>query len=98
MVAVVLASAGLFIIIPGHTSAQTVFLTTGTTWTVPADWNNLSNYIETVGGGSGGGGGGQLARLPAILLLALAVAAVVAAPIQSVQMCTLPVMPRLPCL
>ena len=31
-----------------------VFLTTGTTWTVPADWNNSKNTIECIGGGGGG--------------------------------------------
>lgn len=42
---------------------KVVYLTTGSTWTVPADWNSSSNLIETVGGGgdgsdrTGGGGG-----------------------------------------
>lgn len=38
-------------------AATVVFLTTGTSWTVPADWNNASNSIEVIGGGGGGGGG-----------------------------------------
>jgi len=44
--------------------ASTSFLTTGTTWTVPSDWNSSSNSIEVIGGGGGGaasfaeGGGG----------------------------------------
>jgi hypothetical protein len=53
--------------------STTVFLTTGTTWTVPADWNNAANTIECVGGGGGatdansshvgtGGEGGHYAR------------------------------------
>ena len=40
-------------------SGQTViFLTSGTTWTVPSDWNSSNNTIETIGGGGGGGWGG----------------------------------------
>ncbi|MBI3572279.1 hypothetical protein HY091_01970, partial [Candidatus Kaiserbacteria bacterium] len=45
-------------------STQT-FLTSGTTWTVPSDWNSSNNTIECIGaggngasGGSRGGGGG----------------------------------------
>ena len=29
----------------------------GTTWTVPSDWNVVNNTIELIGGGGGGGGG-----------------------------------------
>jgi hypothetical protein len=36
--------------------AQT-FLTSGTSWTVPSDWNNSNNSIEVIGGGGGGAGG-----------------------------------------
>jgi hypothetical protein len=36
-----------------------IFLTSGTTWTVPADWVNTNNSIETIGGGGGAGGGFQ---------------------------------------
>jgi uncharacterized repeat protein (TIGR01451 family) len=32
-----------------------VCITGGTTWTVPADWNNSVNTIEAIGGGSDGG-------------------------------------------
>lgn len=49
-------------------SAQTVvlFLTTGTSWTVPGNFNAANNTIEAIGGGGGGanalagtrGGGG----------------------------------------
>jgi hypothetical protein len=44
-----------------------VFLTSGTSWTVPSNWNSSNNTVEVVGGGgggaksagvSGGGGGG----------------------------------------
>src|SRR3989344_2346430 len=38
-----------------------VFLTTGTSWTVPSDWNSSSNSIEVIGSGTGGGSGGALA-------------------------------------
>lgn len=33
-----------------------VFLTSGTSYTVPDDWNNSSNRIECIGGGGSGGG------------------------------------------
>jgi hypothetical protein len=42
----------------GHTTTTVTYLTASTTWTVPANWNNSSNTIETIGGGGGGGGGG----------------------------------------
>ena len=40
------------------------FLTSGSSWTVPDDWNNSNNYVMVIGGGGGGatyatnGGGG----------------------------------------
>ncbi|HVV39417.1 MAG TPA: DUF2341 domain-containing protein, partial [Candidatus Paceibacterota bacterium] len=47
-------------------ATTTVFLTTGTTWTVPSNWPNASNTIEVIGGGGGGsrggGGGGAYAK------------------------------------
>ncbi len=52
---------------PTRASAATVvYLTSGTSWTVPADWNDEANTIEVIGGGgagrqtfnTGGGGGG----------------------------------------
>ena len=44
---------------PGAASAgpQLICLTTGTTWTVPSDWNNANNSIEAIGGGGGGADG-----------------------------------------
>ena len=36
---------------------QRIYLTSGSSWTVPFDWNNASNAIEAIGGGGGGGGG-----------------------------------------
>lgn len=32
-----------------------IFLTSGSSWTVPSDWNNSANTIECIGGGGGGG-------------------------------------------
>lgn len=34
-----------------------IYLTLGTSWTVPADWSNGNNSIECIGGGGAGGGG-----------------------------------------
>jgi hypothetical protein len=36
------------------------YLTSGTTWTVPSDWNTASNTIEVIGGGGGGQTGGTV--------------------------------------
>lgn len=33
-----------------------VYLTSGTSWTVPYDWDSSSNTIEVIGGGANGGG------------------------------------------
>jgi hypothetical protein len=54
-----------------HAATVTVVLTSGSTWTVPQNWNSASNTIEVIGGGgsgaegqvgtgqgAGGGGGG----------------------------------------
>lgn len=48
------------LVIPQKAHAATVveIITSGTTWTVPADWNNSDNTIEVIGGGGGGGNGG----------------------------------------
>jgi len=51
-----------------------VYLLSGTSWTVPADWNNASNTVEAIGGGGGGeglgvgnngggGGGGEYRKI-----------------------------------
>jgi hypothetical protein len=32
-----------------------IFIISGTSWTVPSDWNSSNNTIETIGGGGGGG-------------------------------------------
>jgi Beta-propeller repeat len=51
--------------------AQTsvIYLTSGTTWTVPSGWNNTNNTIEVIGAGGasagaiGGSGGGSYSRI-----------------------------------
>lgn len=47
-----------------------ILLTSGTSWTVPADWNSNANQIHLIGGGGGGndfafraGGGGGYTRI-----------------------------------
>ena len=37
------------------TPTTVVFLTSGTTWTVPVDWTSANNTIEVIGAGGGGG-------------------------------------------
>ena len=54
-------------------ATNVIILTSGTSWTVPADWNNANNTIEVIGGGGGGsssaagsqgaGGGGAYTKL-----------------------------------
>lgn len=41
-----------------NTSTIVVYLTSGTSWTVPADFDATINTIETIGAGGGGGGNG----------------------------------------
>jgi hypothetical protein len=37
---------------------KSVYLTSGTSWTVPGDWNNANPFsVEVIGGGAGGGNG-----------------------------------------
>ncbi|WP_409562642.1 DUF1566 domain-containing protein [Hyphomicrobium sp. MC8b] len=54
----------------GVAAEQISVLTTGTTWTVPADWNSANNTIHIFGAGGGGerdagagGGGGEYRKL-----------------------------------
>src|SRR5690606_901246 len=35
----------------GSSGPVTVFLTSGSSWTVPSDWNASNNTIEVIGGG-----------------------------------------------
>lgn len=56
-VAIVFSSSLLFFYKPPKAHAQ-IFLTSGTTWTVPSDWSNSNNVIEVIGGGGGGAVGG----------------------------------------
>ncbi len=56
-------------------TSNVVYLTSGSTWTVPDDWNSASNTIEVIGGGgsgmtsgsggagSSGGGGGAYSKI-----------------------------------
>ncbi|MEE9534549.1 MAG: SwmB domain-containing protein, partial [Acidimicrobiia bacterium] len=37
----------------------TIVLTSGTTWQVPADWNNVSHTVHVIGGGGGGAKGNE---------------------------------------
>jgi hypothetical protein len=36
-------------------ATRTIFLTSGSQWTVPGDWNSSNNSIEVIGGGGSGG-------------------------------------------
>jgi len=64
---------------PQTADATVVYLTSGTSWTVPGDWNNLSNSIEVIGGGAGGatavvqpgggGGGGGYSKVNNVTLV-----------------------------
>lgn len=53
-------------------STQVIFLTSGTIWAVPSDWNSTSNTIEVVGaggaGGVAGGGGGAYSKMTNLTL------------------------------
>lgn len=40
-----------------QTSSTTIILTSGSSWTVPSDWNSADNSIEVIGGGAAGGSG-----------------------------------------
>ena len=57
---------------PSAAFATTIFLTSGTSWSVPSDWSNSANTIEVIGGGGGGasaagapagGGGGAYSKI-----------------------------------
>jgi hypothetical protein len=39
----------------GATIYKVIFLTAGTSWNVPSDWDSSTNTIEVIGGGGGGG-------------------------------------------
>lgn len=53
-----------------------IVLTSGSSWTVPADWNSSNNTVEAIGGGAGGdnwgygagGGGGAYAKIANLTL------------------------------
>lgn len=58
---VIWLAAGLLpagVIVSNAYAAPTIiFLTTGSSWTVPSDWNPYNNSIEVIGGGGGGANG-----------------------------------------
>lgn len=68
--------------------ARVIVLTQGTTWTVPADWNDANNTIELIGGGGGGsaangdgnsgagGGGGAYVKDTNVTLIPSAVVSI----------------------
>jgi hypothetical protein len=56
LVALVFAVSSFLFLDSPKAHAQT-FLVTGTTWTVPVDWDSSNNTIEVIGGGGGAGGG-----------------------------------------
>ena len=54
---------------------KSVFLTSGSSWTVPSDWNNNGNTVEVIGGGGqaaqagrSGGGGGAYSKISNLAL------------------------------
>jgi hypothetical protein len=57
MIMTVFVSTLLFYLYKPQKAHAQIFLTSGTTWTVPTDWSNSNNTIEAIGGGGGGGGG-----------------------------------------
>lgn len=46
------------ILIPRAFAQTTTFITSGTTYAVPSDWNNANNSIQVIGGGGSGGSSG----------------------------------------
>lgn len=57
LVVTLIFTATLFFFIQPKQASAEIFLTSGTSWTVPAGWNSANNSIEAIGGGGGGGGG-----------------------------------------
>lgn len=47
---------GMFTTQRANNAVVVLTSTTSTTWTVPSDWNNVSNAIHLIGGGGGGSG------------------------------------------
>lgn len=76
VVGMVLIASMWFVPLSAHASIIT-FLTSGTSYTTPSDWNNNNNSIECIGSGGGGGahdngggggGGGVYARISNLTL------------------------------
>ncbi|HEX2859644.1 MAG TPA: SPRY domain-containing protein [Alphaproteobacteria bacterium] len=64
--------------VPTVPTTKQIFLTGGTSWRVPLDWNSTSNTIEVIGGGggassgssvNGGGGGGGYSKISNLALV-----------------------------
>ncbi len=49
--------SGVTIASCGPATTQVIVLTSGSSWTVPYDWNSLNNSIEVIGGGGNGAAG-----------------------------------------
>lgn len=56
LVTAMILIAGLAVLDPlnRQSVSASIFLTSGTTWTVPSNWNNSNNTIHVIGGGGGG--------------------------------------------
>ncbi len=55
----------------GGSFSKTIFVTSGTSWAVPADWNSGDNKVHAIGaGGHNGGGGGAYASATNVTLTA----------------------------
>ncbi len=75
MMSLVLIIALVFSVSPlpvAHAAVTTIYLTAGSSWTVPGNWNSSSNSVEVIGGGgattingagTGGGGGGAYSKV-----------------------------------
>ena len=62
-------AAAALLLAPQYADATTVYLTSGSSWTVPSDWGNSGAVIEVVGGG-GGGSAGAGAAVAGLVILA----------------------------
>ena len=57
--ATTLGNSNIYQTTPTSPATMTIYLTSGTSWSVPTDWNNSSNTIEVIGGGGGAAGSGN---------------------------------------
>lgn len=54
-IATIIAIIAMNLPVSVQAAATTIYLTSGTSWVVPSDWNSSNNTIEVIGGGGGGG-------------------------------------------